>query len=196
MGCDGNIGTITVDCGAKQATGTPGQEIVSYQDGTVTVKSARYPYCFSGGVDRPDNSPASMIHIIPFNEELNRYLLVVKNFTGSKAKITWGGVSKEFTADQLAKGVNLAAEFAQNNPFMPQFTAVDNFVHIEQDQEQSLTQELMFQVPRFKSFIAPGVDAQFDQIVAAGMAQHQKLFTAAASLVIPVTHTIKIEPES
>jgi hypothetical protein len=50
-------------------------------------------------------------------------------------------------------------------------------------------------VPRFKGFIAPGVDAAWDQIVAAGMAQHQKLFNAAAALVIPVTHTIKIEPE-
>ena len=79
---------------------------------------------------------------------------------------------------------------------MNQFTAVDNFVHIEQDQEQSLTQDLMFQVPRFKSFIAPGVDAQFDQIVAAGISQHTKLFNAAAALVIPVTHTIKIEPEN
>jgi len=196
MGCDGNIGTITVDCGAKLATGTPGQEIASYQDNTVTVKSTRYPFCFAGGVDHPDGSAASIIHAMPFNDELNRYLLVVKNFTGSKAKITWGGVSKEYTADQLAKGINLAAEFAQTNPFQPQFTAVDNYVHIEQDQEQSLTQDLMFQVPRFKSFIAPGADAAFDQIVAAGMAQHDKLFKAAAALVTPVTHTIKIEPEA
>jgi lysophospholipase L1-like esterase len=196
MGCDGNIGTITVDCGAKQATGTPGQEIVSYQDGTVTVKSTRYPFCFAGGVDHPDGSDASMIHAVPFNDELNRYLLVVKNLGAPKAKVTWGSTAKEYTADQLAKGINLADEFAQNNPFMNPFTAVDNYVHIEQDQEQSLTQDLMFQVPRFKAFIAPGADAAFDQIVAAGMAQHQKLFTAAASLVIPVTHTIKIEPES
>jgi lysophospholipase L1-like esterase len=196
MGCDGNIGTITVDCGAKQATGTPGQEIVSYQDGTVTVKSTRYPYCFAGGVDRPDNSPASMIHIIPFNDELNRYLLVVKNLNAPKAKITWGGTMKEFTADQLGKGINLADEFAQNNPFMGEFTAVDNYVHIEEDQEQALTQDLMFQIPRFRSFIAPGVDAQFDQIIAAGMSQHQKLFNSAAALVVPVTHTIKIEPET
>jgi hypothetical protein len=195
MGCDGNIGTITVDCGAKQATGTPGQEIASYQDDTVTVKSTRYPFCLAGAVNSPDATPAAVLRSVPFNEELNRYMLVVKNLGGSKAKITWGGATKEYTADELGKGINLAAEFVQNNPFMPQFTAVDNAVHTEEDQEQSLTQDLMFQVPRFKAFIAPGVDAAFDQIVAAGIAQHEKLFSNAAKAVVPVTHTIKIEPE-
>jgi lysophospholipase L1-like esterase len=185
MGCDGNIGTITVDMSAKQATGTPGQEIVSYQDGTVTVKSTRYPFCFSGAVNTPDATPAAVLRNVPFNEELNRYMLVVKNLNGSKAKVSWGGATKEYTADELGKGINLAAEFVQNNPFMPQFNAVDGSVHIEQDQEQGLTQELMFPVPRFKAFIAPGVDAAFDQIVAAGIAQHQKLFNVAASQVIP-----------
>jgi lysophospholipase L1-like esterase len=196
LGCDGNIGTITVDLGAKQATGSPGQEIVSYLAGTVTVKSTRYPYCFAGGVDRPDGNAASMIHAVPFNEDLNRYLLVVKNLNSPKANITWGGATKVFTADQLAHGINLAAEFAQNNPFMPQFTAVDNAVHIQEDQEQGLTQDFMFQVPRLKAFIAPGADAALDEAVSAGIAQHVKLFNTAASQVVPVTHTIKIEPSS
>lgn len=196
LGCDGNIGTITVDPGAKQATGTPGQEIVSYQDGTVTVKSTRYPYCFAGGVDRPDGNAASMIHAVPFNEELNRYLLVVKNLNTPNAKITWGGVTKVFPSGQLAQGINLAAEFAQNNPFMAQFTAVDNAVHTQEDQEQGLVQDFMFQVPRLKAWIAPGVDGAFDQAIAAGIAQHVKLFNNAASQVVPVTHTIKIEPST
>jgi hypothetical protein len=194
MGCDGNIGTITVDMSAKQATGTSGQEIASYQNGTVTVKSTRYPFCFAGRIDSPDATPAAVLRNVPFNDELNRYLLVVKNLGAPKAKITWGGATKEYTADELAKGINLAAEFVQNNPFMNQFTAVDNAVHLQEDQEQCLTQFFLFQVPRFKAYI-PGADTAFDQLVAAGIAQHQKLFNAAAALVIPVTHTIKIEPQ-
>jgi len=195
LGCDGNIGTITVDYSLKQAAGTAGQEVVSYQDGTVTVKSTRYPYCFAGSTDRADGNSASMLRVLPFNEELNRYMLVAKNLNAPRAKVTWGGVTKEFRADQLAQGINLAAEFVQNNPFKPQFTAVDSAVHVQEDQEQGLTRDLMFQVPRFRAFISPGVDAAWDQIVAAGISQHQKLFNAAAALVIPVTHTIKIEPE-
>jgi lysophospholipase L1-like esterase len=194
MGCDGNIGTITVDCGAKQATGTPGQEITSYQNGTVTVKSTRYPFCFAGRIDTPDATPAAVLRNVPFNEELNRYLLVVKNLNAPKGKVTWGGATKEYTAAELEKGINLGAEFVQNNPFMGQFNAVDAAVHIQEDQEQCLTQDFMFQVPRFKTFI-PGADATFDQLIVAGIAQHKKLFNTAAALVIPVTHTIKIESE-
>ena len=37
LGCDGNIGTITVQGDLNQATGSPGQQIVSCQGGTVTV---------------------------------------------------------------------------------------------------------------------------------------------------------------
>ncbi len=183
--------------GRKQATGTPGQEIVSLQDGTVTVKSTRYPYCFAGSVDRgDDDSPASMIHDLPFNEDLNRYLLVVKNLNAPRAKITWGGATKEFSADQLGQGVNLAAEFAQNNPFKPQFGIVDTAVHVEEQQEQGLAQGFMSQMLYHKTFIAPGADEAFDQIIAAGMAQHMKLLNDAVSKVVPVTHTIKIEPST
>ena len=42
---------------------------------------------------------------------MNRYLLVVKGIKGSKAKVTWASQTKEFAAADLAKGVNLAAEF-------------------------------------------------------------------------------------
>jgi hypothetical protein len=202
MGCDGNIGTITVDFAGKSATGTPGHDIVSCANGVVTVKSTRYPFCFRGRPDSPDATQAAVLRAVPFNDELNRYLLVVKNLGAAKAKVTWSypndqrlTATKEFTAEQLGKGINLAAEFVESNPFQSQFEPVDNAVHIEEDQEQGLTQDFMFQVPRFKSFIAPGADAAFDQAVAAGMAQHQKLFIDAARQVIPVTHTIKIEPE-
>jgi lysophospholipase L1-like esterase len=197
MGCDGNIGTITVDMGAKQATGTPGQEIVSFQDGTVTVKSTRYPYCFAGSVDRgDDDSQASMIHDLPFNEDLNRYLLVVKNLNAPKAKVTWGSATKEFSANQLSQGVNLAAEFAQDNPFKPQFAIVDNAVGVKEQQDQGLTQGLMLQAQYNKTFIAPGAEAAYDQVIAAGIAQHTKLFNDAVSKVVPVTHAIKIEPST
>ncbi len=40
LGCDGSIGTITVDFAAGRAKGTPGQKIISFQDHTLTVESA------------------------------------------------------------------------------------------------------------------------------------------------------------
>jgi len=194
LGCDGNIGTITVDMGAKSATGTPGQEVVSDQDGVVTVKSTRYPFCFTTNPN--EKLPAATYPIstvFPFNDDLNRYLLVVKGVKG-KAKVTWGETTKEYTADELAKGVNLAAEFT-DNPFSKQFAAVNDAVRAQQEQETAIYQQLRTLLPGMKK-TAPGIDSVWDQILPAAMAEHDRLYKAAQDLVIPVTHTIKIEPEA
>ena len=196
LGCDGNIGTITVDYGSQKATGSPGQEIVSCKDGTVDVKSTRYPFCFKGAIDSKDpKDTAAITTVFPFNEELNRYLLVVKGLTTAKAKITWGATTKEYTAADLAKGINLASEFL-DNPFVAQFYKVDNAVQAQELHETQFVKSFMHNVPDWEQTVAPGTEALFNQIITAGVAQHDKLFKAAADLVIPIEHTIKIEPGS
>jgi lysophospholipase L1-like esterase len=195
LGCDGNVGTITVDMGAKSATGTPGHEIVSDTDGLVTVKSTRYPFCFHGAMDsKSPGDTAPITQFFPFNDDLNRFMLVVKGLTGSKAKVTWGGTAKEYTADQLAKGINLAAEFYQN-PFCDQFNKVNDAVQHQEQQETEVYQTLLHNLPDLKTNMAPGVDAAWQQVVDAAMAQHDKMYQAAVDLVVPITHTIKIDPE-
>jgi hypothetical protein len=199
LGCDGNIGTITVDMAANQATGTAGQEIVSDKAGVVDVKSTRYPFCFSGALgSKNQGETAAVTQFFPFNDDLNRYMLVVKGLTTAKAKVTWGtgpqAPSKEYTADQLAKGINLASEFLVN-PFCDQFGKVAGVVGGQEQQEDSLSKGFMHNVPDYKN-MAPGADAAFDQIIAAGMAKHNAIFKQAADLVVPVEHTITIAPES
>ena len=49
-------------------------------------------------------------------------------------KVTWGEASKTFSANELAKGVNLAAEFL-DNPFSEPFKAVENAVRRQQEYE-------------------------------------------------------------
>jgi lysophospholipase L1-like esterase len=196
LGCDGNIGTITVEYGLSKATGTPGQEIVSYKDGTVDVKSTRYPFCFNGAPDNKDpNTTAAITTVFPFNDELNRYTLVVKGLTTPNAKNTWGTATKEYASADLAKGINLASEFLAN-PFVDQFNKVDNAVHAQEDQETLLFQTFMHNVADWKQRFAPGQEAAFDQLIAGGMTHHNELYKTAADLVIPIEHTIKIEPES
>lgn len=196
LGCDGNIGAITVDYVAKQATATTGQEVVSYKDGTVDLKSTRYPFCFSGTVDSKDpNTTAAVSTCLPFNDDLNRYMLVVKGLTTAKAKITWGTTTKEFAAADLAKGINLASEFPVN-PFVVQFQRVDTAVKMQEAQETTLSQIFLHSLPAWKQTLAPGADAAFDQIIAAAMTQHAALYKTATDLVIPIEHTIKIEPST
>jgi lysophospholipase L1-like esterase len=187
LGCDGNIGTLTVDTQSGQATGSPGHEIVSYQAGTLTVKSTRYPYCFGD-----NNGIEGMQKSISFNDDLNRYLLIVRGLTTPRAKITWGNTTKEYASADLQKGINLAAEF-EHNPFSQQFSTVGGAVDAQENQEQFYVESFLNKLKRFKD-IAPTAAAALDQTAAAGMAQHKLLLQKAAALVIPIQHTIKIEP--
>ena len=196
LGCDGNIGTITVEPGLNQAEATPGHEIVSCQGGTITVKSTRYPFCFNGTLDSKDpNSTAAITQFFPFNQDLNRLTLVVKGLTAAKAKVTWGATTKEYTAAELASGVNLAKDFLQN-PFSEQFGKVNAAVVAQEAQETTLSKAFMHNLSAWKTDFAPGVDAAWDQILDSARKQHDSLFQKAADLVVPITHTIKIEPEA
>ena len=193
LGCDGAIGTITVDLASHTAKGTPGQKIVSVDDGTVSVESTRYPFCFTGDAKDPQ-STLNVINYLPFNDDLNRYMLVVKGVTGSKAKVTWGDTSQEFTAAELAKGVNLAAAFAGANPFSAAFAKVQEAVVAQQTDEVSLTKFWLGGMKDLQGSL-PGQDAVLDQITQSGIKERDRLAKAAADAVVPVTHTIKIESE-
>ena len=136
---------------------------------------------------------ASVLRFLPFNDDLNRYVLVVKGIKGTKAKVTWGSQSREFAAADLAKGVNLAAEFIVN-PFCDQFNKVNAAVQTQQNLETTLMQELIHNLDTFKA-MAPNEAASLDRVASDGLQHDKDLFMAAQALVVPVTHTIQIQPE-
>lgn len=187
IGCDGAIGTITVDLAANKAEATPGHKIVSVNQGAVTVESSRYPFCFVGTIDA-----SAVLPYLPFNQDLNRYQLVVKGLRAPSAKVTWGPTSKQFTAEQLAQGINLAAEFLQN-PFCEKFTALQEAVLCQQGIEQPMAADL---INKFKRLAAQQPDQKelLDGITATCMDLQNKVSDLSGGRVVPVTHTIKIEP--
>ncbi|MFA6293300.1 MAG: GDSL-type esterase/lipase family protein [Victivallales bacterium] len=192
MGCDGAIGTITVDLATNTANATPGHKIISVNNGTVEVESTRYPFCFQveAGVQSPTTS---ILPIMPFNEDLNRYMLIVHGLKTAKAKVTWGAQSREFASEDLDKGVNLAAAFIPENPFSASFARVDAAVKEQQAQETSLTVDFLSAAVRLKKAI-PSQSATIDQIQQGGLTQSVKLARTAAAKVLPVRHAITVEP--
>jgi hypothetical protein len=191
LGADGTIGTITVDLTANSATGTPGQKIVSVQNGTVSVESTRYPFCFMGDPKDP-NASSGIIDYFPFNQDLNRYLLVVKGLTAPKTRVTWGQESREFSSADLARGVNLAAAFAGHTPFDNVFNHIVDVLWQQQLKQYIWNDSVMAHLAGLKQ-MAPG--APFDQLMAGIHAQDEKNGAMAKALMVPIDHTIKIEPE-
>jgi len=194
MGFDGAIGAITVDLAANKAEGTPGQKIISCQDGVVEIESTRYPFCLYKEPNIPDTATTlDAVKYIPFNQDLNRYTLTVHSIHAPRARVTWGSQTREFAAADLESGVNLAATFTPDNPFSAQFAKVHAAARAQQDQEVFLTKEYMAGVEGFKKAL-PSQSEAFDQLLKNGFDQHRSLSDAAAALVIPIRHSLKIEP--
>ena len=88
--------------------------------------------------------------LIPFNQELNRLILKASNVkAGRSYKVTWGSESRTFTADQLERGINLAAEFP-GNPFCAAFAKVDAAVAAKQAYETRQIKQV-FRSPEAKT---------------------------------------------
>lgn len=180
----GEIGTIRVDLKSGKARASKGHEIVSSQGGLVTVKSSRYPFCATGATDS-DNSTRSGMALVPFNQELNRFILIAKGGKADKYKVTWGETSRDYTADELKHGVNLAADF-EVNPFSNAFKAVDEAVAAKQAFETKQIKQL---------FHGKAGQENMDKTVAETEQTRAGLESAIAAAFVPVTHTITITAE-
>lgn len=193
MNVDGDIGTITVDFKTQKASATEGHKLTAeaLKDSTIEVESSRYPFCFTGKPEDPA-ATTGIIEFFPFNQELNRLTLIINNAPANGCAITWGKTTKAFPADQLAKGINLAAEFL-DNPFVAQFQKVHAAVVAQQTFESRLFRNFMTNLDELKSLAADEDKPALDRILQNSMKKDQEMQGAAAALVTPVKHTIKIE---
>jgi lysophospholipase L1-like esterase len=184
MGLDGQIGTITVNLADGKATASDGHRVLATQPGRIEIESRRYPFCAAGPVDN-DGSIRSGMALVPFNAELNRFLLVVSNAPAGTYRVTWGETSETYTAADLAKGVNLAADF-ETNPFSEAFKAVDDAVAKKQAYETRQVKDLFH-----------GPEGQTDMTMTAELTEKVRapLAQAVAQAVVPVRHTIAIKAE-
>lgn len=203
FGLDGEIGTFTVDLRRNTLTASRGHELVSTAGGAFTVRSSRYPFCACSGADAAaaDASPAfpscdlaaghetvslrAALALIPFDHDLNRFMLVAKHGLAARYRVTWGSACKTFTAEQLRRGVNLAAEFPAN-PFNEAFARVDAAVTAKQNYETEQVKKIFH-----------GAEGKADLAAAVNRTEAERAPLAAAiqAAFTPVTHTITITAE-
>jgi lysophospholipase L1-like esterase len=197
LGVDGSIGEITVDLSAGTAKGTPGQKVAGVKkDGvvaTVEVSSTRWPFCFEGEASSSGGT-RSILPFVPFNDDLNRYRLKVTGLQTPAAKVTWGSETKTFTKDQLAAGVNLAAEFP-HTPFDEPFAHFQAAVAEKQNFETFMIKQIVTDF-RLIPDISTDVEAQAAAKVISGklMKRWEALDQTARERLVPVIFTIRIEP--
>ena len=183
MGLDGEIGTITVDLEAGKATATEGHTVDSFADGKLTLTSSRYPFCARGDLD-DENSIRSGMTLVPFAEDLSRFVLKMSGKPSGRYRVQWGDTSREYSADELSAGILLAAEFPEN-PFCSAFDKVDAAVAAKQAFETTQVK---------KVFHGPRGRADIEKAVVETEAERTPLAEAIAEAMVLVTHTIRITP--
>jgi hypothetical protein len=191
LGCDGDLGTLTLDAGAGSAVATAGHTVISASATRLEVESTRYPFCF---VDDPANreSTRAVLDCVPFNDELNRFRLVVKNLAAPQAKLKWGTAEKTFTSAQLAAGINLAAEFL-DNPFSAAFARVEAAVKAQQSYETPATKTLLHSLPAWQTTL-PEEKADLARLQSVVVEKSRGLAAAARGSVTPVRHVVELTP--
>jgi lysophospholipase L1-like esterase len=183
MGLDGDIGTFTVDLQGGHAEVSAGHKMESFANGELAITSARYPFCDGGATNDTTKIRAGM-SLVPFNQELNRLMLVVKNIGAPRCQVIWGGVTNTYTAGQLSAGINLADDFAVN-PFSEAFQKVDLAVAAKQNYETGQIKT---------SFHSAEARTNMEAVVARTEAERAPLVEAMAAAFVPVRHVLRFVP--
>ncbi len=181
LGLDGEIGTITVNLHAGSAAASSGHSVDEFADGKLTLISNRFPFCAKGDLN-DHRSIRSGMTLVPFADELNRFILKVDVPTAGKYRVTWGEWSHDYGSETLTAGINLASEFPEN-PFSESFDRVDNAVGRKQAYETTQVKKMFHSAEAIPNFAA---------VVESTEAERQPLADAIAAAMQPVTHTIHI----
>ena len=195
MGFDGNIGNITVAWNGK-AEASEGHKLVSFKDGKAVVESSRYPFCFQGPQDKSPYNARGILPFLPFNQDLNRFTLVVTGLSEAKAEVKWGKNKKVFTKEQLEMGINLADEFQDGNPFCANFNKLMSEIGKKQSFETGFIKKLLNPKPFACAELKDDKEANdainsLDKKLREKEVAYQK---TVAATVVPVKHEIEIKP--
>jgi lysophospholipase L1-like esterase len=190
LGLDGNIGEVTIDLQGQTAA-SPGHKVLAGQAGKVELESTRWPFCFEGD-GKSSNSTRSIVPYLPFNADLNRLTLKVKGLTANQAKVTWGSESKQFSQEQLTRGINLTAEFT-TTPFDDAFQKLQQAVANKQNYETFMIKQI---VTNFRQIPGLNDDAELREatrtIGKKLFARQEQLAAEARAQLVPVKHTLTV----
>ena len=206
LGVSGEIADFTVDLSANRLTVSDGHKLLSSKKGEFVVRSARYPFCSgcplglaanwypTAGYDYITNNDnlRSGMTLVPFNQDLNRFMLTAKNATAANYRVAWGGETRVFSGEQLARGANLAAEFTLN-PFSRHFALIDAAVSAKQEFETGQI-KVLFR-PTGDNVTTAQIAEQTDKVLEATEREHAALENVVRAAYAPVTYILKITPE-
>ena len=184
LGLNGDLGSVSYDDRAGKATGTGGHEVLAADGGTITVRSARLAFAPGAGALDSDDSIRAGLALVPFDDELNRFMFRIVSPRAETYTVSWGGTSRTYQAAQLEAGINLAKDFA-DNPMVPAFNKVREAVAKKQEYETRQIKSLVH---------GPEGAADMEATIALTEKARAPLEKAVRESLKPVEHVIVIAP--
>ncbi len=193
MGVSGEIGSVTLSMGEGKATVSEGHKALSSGRGHVEIESVKYPFCLSGTAKDPASTLAGA-QLVPFVKDLNRFTLQVKGLAWKKVTVTWGKEARDFSKEDLEKGVNLI-EFYETTPFKDAFDKLFKAVVAKQNFETVMIKRGITNIPALAAALEkePNAKEQLEGLKAALANKWNELLLEERKAMAPVKHSIKIE---
>lgn len=189
MGFDGEIGRITVNYNEQQVECDAAQQVLSFEEGVLEMQSTRYP--FMPEYDGTNQDAQTMAELIDFNQNMNRYLLVIKG-APVRVRVRWGAHSHIYSAAELSVGVNLAADF-ETTPFRDAYMAVSQAIAEQQQYERTAVRHLLHSVPTWSREFSETDPGLADHLRGLILDKSAALRATAVSKVQPVRHKLHFE---
>jgi hypothetical protein len=177
------LGSIEVDLAHGAASAKDGQAVSRQADGSYRLRSERLPFTYDAGDVAKDSTLAAGIALSDFHARFNRLTLKATGAKAAQVKVTWGEQSKTFAAADLARGINLAAEFPQG-PTKPAFDKIWKAVGDKQAYETKQIKSL---------FHGKDAKADMENIVKTSELEHAKHVKALAEAYAPAETTLRLE---
>jgi lysophospholipase L1-like esterase len=134
MGIDGNIGTVTWDETSDKAVASAGHQVLGCAGGRISLRSSKLPFSPGPGDATRDDSIRAGLGLVPFDDELNRFVVKITSPQAKAYTVTWGPTSKTYAAAEMTAGVSLVKDF-HDHPLVPAFNAIWNAVAAKQAYE-------------------------------------------------------------
>ncbi len=184
LGVDGNLGAVSYNAENGAATAVGGHEILTAKNGVIRIRSKRLPFCPGPGVTDKDDSIRAGLALVPFDDELNRFLFRIVSPQAASYTVSWGEQSRTYAAGELAKGINLVKDF-ENNPFVPAVGKIWEAVSKKQQYETRQIQNIIH-----------GPEGAADPEAAFALTEKARapLELAVAASQLPVEHAMTVTP--
>jgi hypothetical protein len=180
LGMRGDLATIRVDF-TGGATASAGHAVESAVAGTVRLRSTRYPFCLEYERSSAPDRLATVLPELPFQRDINRFVLVVEHLPTAQADVTWGTQTSRCSRSELAAGVNLTELFPVT-PFDGAFARVMALIAEQQEQERAMIKA------------AHDATAPRAAWTAADVTERDRRDAEVHAAVVGIEHTIRIVP--